>query len=135
MAVSEQNGFLFLPNFKCPFLKNDDRYQSLGQPLFGTLPLLHISKLSFPEAPKTLIEGSNVRDIFWETGFLLLQWTNVNFDTSCNPIQLKLCTLKDLIHNFDLSPQPSELVKLLKSIELWVSEKIRKQIPPWNKTL
>ena len=43
-----QNGFLALPNFNCRFLKSDDLYQKCVGPLFGTHPLVFISKLSFP---------------------------------------------------------------------------------------
>ena len=106
-----QNGFLALPNFKCPFLKSwEDRYQKFGRTLFGTHASVYISKLSFTEIPKTVIGG----DIFRKVGISLPHWTNDNFGPSCNPIKLKLGRLRDLIHNFDLSFLPSQLNKFPK---------------------
>ena len=63
--VFGQIGFLALTNFRCPFLKNEDRCSKIGRPLFGTHTVNYISKLSFTETPKTVVGGDKVRDKFW----------------------------------------------------------------------
>ena len=56
--------FFGFAEIQLTFLKIEDLYQKFGRPLYGTHPLVYISKLSFPETPKTVIGGDKVRESF-----------------------------------------------------------------------
>ena len=119
-VVFGQIGFLALPYFKYPFLENEERNQIFGRIFIATHPLICFRKLRFADIPKTVIGGGGVqiRMIFRKTSFFVPQWKIFNFGSLGRLISVNFGGLKDLLHSFHLSLEPSKLIRSLH-FEFW----------------